>query len=408
MPAPVTGRVQIFTDGAARYSACPVARLTYWAVVMSSLQGSPAECEAWRQRPCAERAATFRVLVQGCTPGSQTVPRAELSALAWVARWLRQSPSLEADVFTDSSYVVSIWNKVRQHQSVSAIRSDTDLAMELLHCPGLHVWKVKAHASGAEVAAATARDAWRFAGNAAADSAARGAKALELSYMTDLADTLFEDYSYQLDHLLVFCKYLIDVNVADIRFKEAEEDTIQLCHESLQPVTGYNVPCWSGRARGCPHHRRPKGQLWMGRGARTSCAPCADGCGPWNGRRNPGQSNRTWRVRTLPPTVIQASAARVYVNSLDPMAVMQPRSLASFVGTFQSLLHIAKMRPRLLPALKVTGIPYLRALGLRPLQSGIDRHPRFPPACNWTPLLAEVCRLNCYQPLVAHVNALSA
>ena len=61
VPAPVTGRVQIFTDG---LRGTPRAQLP----------GSPAECEAWRQRPCTERAATFRVLVQGCTPGSQTVP----------------------------------------------------------------------------------------------------------------------------------------------------------------------------------------------------------------------------------------------------------------------------------------------------------------------------------------------
>ena len=41
------------------------------------------------------------------------IPSAELSALAWVARWLKQSPLLKADVFTDSSYVVSTWNKVK-------------------------------------------------------------------------------------------------------------------------------------------------------------------------------------------------------------------------------------------------------------------------------------------------------
>ena len=241
--------------------------------------------------------------------------------------------------------------------------------------------------------------------------------------MTDLADTLFEDYSYQLDHLLVFCNYLIDVNVADIRFKEAEEDTIQLCHESLQPVQADRLQRtlleWTSTRLSSP----PEAQ-----------GPVVDG--PWGEAFMRSMCGWLWSLEwpeeprsiqqdlacpyvemlvhfvvwsgILPPTVIQTSTSRVYVDSLDPMAVMQPRSLASFVGTFQeSLLHIAKMRPRLLPALKVTGIPYLKALGLRPLQSGIDRHPRFPPACNWTPLLAEVCRLNCYQPLVAHVNALS-
>ena len=421
VPSPPSGRVQIFTDGSARHPSCPSARLTYWAVICSTVPGHETSCAEWRSRPRKEQGACFRVLMQGCTPGSQTVPRAELSALAWVARWLKQSPLLEADVFTDSSYVVSTWSKVQQFQSVGAIKSNTDLAAELLHCPGLHVWKVKAHVSQDVLSACSDRDAWMYAGNAAADCAARGAKALELSYMAALADTLLEHHRYQLDHLLLFCDYLIDVNVADIRFREAAEDSIQYCHDSMQPQQADRLQRslleWtSTRPTFFPEAQGPVVDGPWGTSFMTSM------CGwllslEWPAEPRSLQLDRAcpyvemmvhfvaWS-NILPPTVIPSATGRQFVESADPRALLQPRSLATFTGVFQeALLYIAKRRPSLVPALKVTGIPYLRALGLKPYQSGLDRHPLFPPAQGWIPLLVEVCRLGCYFPLVARVNA---
>ena len=62
-------RLQVFTDGSAMFSSIPVARLMYWSVVASTVTGTAESCAAWLQRPLAERALAFRVVVQGCTPG---------------------------------------------------------------------------------------------------------------------------------------------------------------------------------------------------------------------------------------------------------------------------------------------------------------------------------------------------
>ena len=148
--------------GAARHSSCAVARLTYWSVVLSSCDGSPAGCEAWHGQALQQRPLAFQVLVQGCTPGLQTVPCAELSALVWAAEWLQQSPGQEADLFTDSSYVVAVWKQVMDMGSGKLLRSNADLISALQPNPRLHVWKVQAHVAPHQQLGSTSKQIWQF------------------------------------------------------------------------------------------------------------------------------------------------------------------------------------------------------------------------------------------------------
>ena len=195
-PLPCAGRIQLFSDGSAVHSSIPVARLTYWAVVASRVDGTHDQCVAWRAQSPAQQAANFHVLVQGCTPGVQTVPRAELSALAWTAKWLQAHPQLQVDLFTDSAFALSVWEHVSATGSVHGLKVDCDLAACLFPSSRMRVFKVKSHASDAVVLAAGPVQAWMYAGNHAADRAAKGARQFELEHMRRTSDDLAEHWQY--------------------------------------------------------------------------------------------------------------------------------------------------------------------------------------------------------------------
>ena len=219
-----SGRVTLFTDGSALHSNCPPARLTYWSVVCSSLDCDSPDLVAWARLPATTRALQFRVLVQGSTPGCQTIPRAELAAVAWCADWLRARPTLQATLYTDSAYVMHVWAILSGRCPLRPLAGDLDLtaSLALLSNTGrLDIRKVKAHNSAG--LACDASPLLRFAseGNVAADAAARQARTQECELVRQVAEDIFEHYQYQLDHAELFAGYLVELNVAEQRRKEA-------------------------------------------------------------------------------------------------------------------------------------------------------------------------------------------
>ena len=111
VPTPLQwGHVQLFTDGSARHSSCPTARQTYWSVVRATGPGVPVNVDAWVRLSAQERLAIFQVVCMAATPGEQTVPRAELAALAWAAQWLGNcSGKLEFQAMSEfAKYLVEV------------------------------------------------------------------------------------------------------------------------------------------------------------------------------------------------------------------------------------------------------------------------------------------------------------
>ncbi|CAE7630128.1 unnamed protein product [Symbiodinium sp. CCMP2592] len=94
-PAPpcTKASVTLLTDASALHSTCPTARITAWSVVVGQCPAAAPDLSQEDVQP--ERLLTdFAVLAQGCTPGQQTVPRAELAAIVWVCHWLAATPAL--------------------------------------------------------------------------------------------------------------------------------------------------------------------------------------------------------------------------------------------------------------------------------------------------------------------------
>ena len=414
-------RLQLFTDGSATNSSIPVARLTYWAVVISASDGSPEACQAWAASSSPAQAADFRVLVQGSTPKAQTIPRAELSALAWTAQWLKHHAGMAADLYTDSAYAVSVWQTVVATGSISRLTGDLDLAACLLQCDQLRVYKVKAHATLAMKAAATPSVLWQLAGNEAADAAARGARAQELLYMRNTANDIAADWLYQRDHLSWYCSCLIDLNVADIRFKEAQ-------------ATAPTVYSDEARTRQVDHQQRSLMEWTRPQNLGQPEVTRLRLHGVWGGEflsslyewarlltwlplPQPVQDDFcctylelmvNWVIwsGTLPPTALITSTGREYVPSLSLRARLQPQTLEDFTGTFQAaLLHLAAQDGTLLPARRLQGIPDLKALGLPKTQLGLDRRPLFPAAEGWVPVLSDTCRIRNASLLIEHCRS---
>ena len=290
--------------------------------------------------PAPARAANFRVVVQGSTPKDQTIPHAELSAVAWTALWLKRHPFLSADLYTDSAYALMVWQKVSSQASVAGLAQNLDLAACLLGCTTLQVYKVKAHASAAMKAAA----AWRTR------QRRRQADVHQRSFLEwtrpgtpgqpEFAGTMGQRFP---ESLYVWAR-LLDWPHLPLPVQD------DLSCTYLELLTNYVV--WSGR---------------------------------------------------LPPTPLVTSSGREYIPSLSPQARLQPQTLEEFVGTFQAaLLFLASQDQSLLPARRLQGISHLKALGLPRVQHGLDRRPFFVHAPGWVPLLSDTCQIRNASLLLAH------
>ena len=100
----------------------------------------------------------------------------------------------------------------------------------------LTLLKVKAHNPDADRDDASNFLRWTTDGNVAADSAARAALSQEFTLWRDLADTIAEDCLYQRDHLQQFCRYLVELNIAEVRLREtamATDFEVEVSSEDL-------------------------------------------------------------------------------------------------------------------------------------------------------------------------------
>ena len=72
---------------------------------------SPVDASAWARLDAHARASTFKVVCMGSTPGTQTVPRAELAAVCWVAKWIASDAQVDpgGELTLDNLQKVKKW-----------------------------------------------------------------------------------------------------------------------------------------------------------------------------------------------------------------------------------------------------------------------------------------------------------
>ena len=229
LPPPIgCNKVYLFTDGSAHNTSYPDARLTYWSVVWCHGVSDEAEISAWASLPLAARVATFRVLAQGSTPKAQTVPRAELAAVIWAAQWAAQRDDLQAVLFTDSQFAMDTWRKAKARPQADSGLAHTDLLQQFPPNDRIELRKVKSHNPAGLAPSASAYLQWTTMGNEMADRAAGLAKRGEMDLVVQASDSIAESTMFQLDHLLSFSRYLVDLNVAEIERKSQLQELPQV------------------------------------------------------------------------------------------------------------------------------------------------------------------------------------
>ena len=426
LPAPADSSITLFTDGSAMHPDCPPARMTYWSVVVSSIDSSLPSLAHWASLSVSARAASFRVLVQGSTPGCQTIPRAELAAVSWAASWLLAHVGIRAVLYTDSAYVVHVWTTLAASVPPLHLRGDADLIAPLsalARSGRLEVRKVKAH--NPEGTSEQASPQLRFAteGNTAADVAAKQAAAREDVHVRETADAVARHYREQSDHMHCFATFLVELNVEETRRKEAltrgasfvpEYDQARVKRDFFAPrkdvaPSGTFVQfCGSSHlVLGLPYgdefmlelHKWAASLVWPALpvqpgqdGAITFLELCVRFCTD---------------TRMLPPVPLHSgngSSQRKFVSALSDTGMLQHIDFWVLTSTFVEAVETAR-RVRnacYFPASKVLQLPNLRALGLRWDLPGISVRPRLGRSEVYQQCLVAICEEGNILPLLRH------
>ncbi|OLP75530.1 LINE-1 retrotransposable element ORF2 protein [Symbiodinium microadriaticum] len=170
---------------------------------------------------------TFAVIAQGCTPGQQTVPRAELTAIVWVSRWLSLTPHVQATVYSDCQPAIDLWTKwVSSGWSAVCNYANADLLRDCPRPPAFQLRKIKAHRSQAEIRGLSPWHQWLAAGNTAADEAAKAARAPIAPALLDMAQTVADHCTREQNLLVRFCRALLDLGVLEVQQRKASATSL--------------------------------------------------------------------------------------------------------------------------------------------------------------------------------------
>ena len=218
---PPAEETELFTDGSALHTEYPLARVTVWAVVAGCRSRAVWLPQENRHLPeCL--GCSFSVLVQGCTPGPQTVPRAELCAIVWASQWAQQFPDRTFSLHCDCAAAIKLWQDWQLHGwSAVASRANADLLLQAAPTPHLRLLKVKAHQAEQQVGQSSQYEQWRAAGNEAADAAAKQARADLPCVLRQSAQEVADHCRNETSLLKNYGCALLEVDVLDNKLRAA-------------------------------------------------------------------------------------------------------------------------------------------------------------------------------------------
>ena len=419
---PGLDHLTLFTDATARHTACPHARLTYWSVVQA--RAEPTDLDTWMHLSPAARAATFSVLCMAGTPGEQTVPRAELAAVSWVATLLRAHPGKTATVYSDCQYVVDLCGALRLwsvHSPAARALRNLDLARPMLGLAALTVYKVKAHNPLTHAAQADSFLRWTTAGNEAADAAARVAKQQDSEFVQRVSDDIAVHSEYEYSHMVQYAQYLVEVNLLDsslravVQAEQGEPDDAASDQEQEIRLLEGSGPGgeWTPLVPACPQPCLMN--LVWGDDFMLTLYSWAQQL-QWPVAPHPVMQEDgvtylelfthfvVWS-NLIPPAEVPTISGRKFVPSRSLLAKVQPRTLEATVGTMVEACQFLRRSHglSLLPAARARRLHHLRPLGLKSVQLGLNKRPLFPPADGWILLLRRACAHHTVATFERHV-----
>ena len=166
--------VTIFTDGSCIRPSHPWHRRAAFSIILStSVTAEQRRADVDFFRTAKTIPDSFHTLAVAECRGSQTIPRAELQAIAFVA-----SLGLPIVVYTDSAYAIDVFRTLNQitHVRQLATMANFDITFPLWHSQAwknIDLRKVKAHSL--DLINDSYEPSWQKIGNEAADKAAKNA-----------------------------------------------------------------------------------------------------------------------------------------------------------------------------------------------------------------------------------------
>ncbi|OLQ14725.1 LINE-1 reverse transcriptase-like [Symbiodinium microadriaticum] len=413
--------VLLFTDASALHTTCPTARVTAWAVV----RGRPPEHAPDLLPSDLEPASLlprFLVLGQGCTPGNQTVPRAELAALAWASDWASQQPTCNITVYSDCQPALDLWHKWHRF-GWSTIRScaNADLLSNVNRPSCMQVKKIKAHRSSAELRRCSYWDQWLAAGNEAADTAAKQACCELPEALQAMAEEVALHCRSQQRLLKRFFRAILDMGVLDAykRRQEARQN-----HESQlsQVAAASTLSELLGRFRtwqvpstgllSIPDAWEENWTAWPFGAHYGRCMLHWLQHLRWH--EPPATPATTWEVSYLemmlsfcataavPPLVENVFSPGSYWPLVQARSQLQHVSLRQLVTCFRAaLLQLGKLLDHVIfPCAEIKDVAYLRFFSIPAPNAGLAARPSLP-GCGWIDLLEKLGSSDCAVELLA-------
>ena len=417
-------KLVLFTDASAIHTACPTARVTAWAVVRGQLPPSAPDLTADDLSP-ASLLARFSVLGQGCTPGPQTVPRAELAALVWAGTWADQNPACKVTVFSDCQPALDLWHRwLRMGWEQVRGFANADLLQNVPRPRSVQARKIKAHQSATEIARAPLWEQWLAAGNEAADAAAKQACRDLPSAVRAMADQVALQCQHQQKLLRQFFRAILDMGVLEAS-KRRQEARHQHERQTAQLAAASNLSDLLSRFR--TWQVPPSGILSIPEAWEENWASWPFGLHygrlllewlqnlRWHAQ--PAAPTDTWEVSYLemmlsfsvaaavPPLVENVFRPGTYWPLPQAKLQLQHVSLRQVVSCFRAaLLQLGKLLGRpIFPCAEIKDVAYLRLLNLTAPNIGLAARP-FLPGGGWVALLEQLALSECAVEFLAGVS----
>ena len=415
----------MFTDGTALHGSCPQARLTAWAVTWCPCVHGPLDVQGWFRLSPSARVDSFRVLGQGVTPGYQSVPRAELAATIWAAKFASQHtpPHPDVDIFihSDSKYACRVWEAIqRGSMTPGAVCENSDLVEQVFPLASrCRVFKVKAHVESPELDEMPLWEQWRCAGNATADAAAKAAMKGVPEVIRSQADSVAQATLNHTNLLLAFFRALVDVNVADAQLRKSAGSLLasqaeQEDHGDALARLLHNLRSWTVDTSPAERPSVPATVLENFPGGGTYAGSLVSWCRSvqWPTLPVPPQRDAAitflelfvhyvWTFRR-PPFLVPGTANYLHFN--DEVAQLHHRTLWSLVADFfSSIRQLQKLVPwQLMPTGRTRNLLHLQPLGISRGLDGVQYRPTLPGGGDWVSLLRLVASEASALPLWSH------
>eukprot|EP00438_Fugacium_kawagutii_P031154 Skav200599 [mRNA] locus=scaffold1278:134083:138135:- [translate_table: standard] len=232
---------RFYTDGSCAFPTLPGGHLAGYSVVLDLLTDDNQRLQAARQYRMGDMADTFQIMQVALVTGTQTINRAEFTAVLQV---VKSCPC--AILYVDSQWTIDTFHAVvdMPYAAIHMRRQNFDLIIELIHLAAsrnLHAYelrKIKSHLTDEEVTDDLAL--YNVLGNRRADETAKAAIQPHRSELNQAAWEVGKWYLEQTAYLKAYNTFLVDTDIKRLDAFERLQQTGDVTTFDLNAAIAWN------------------------------------------------------------------------------------------------------------------------------------------------------------------------